>query len=482
MTSVNSDRTTSGKLKYASGIETDTIAAIATPAGKGGIGIVRLSGPEAQNILVKIIGKKITPRYATLASFLDQQGEKLDRGLALFFPAPHSFTGEHVAELHGHGGPVIIDLLLSECLSHGARLAKPGEYSERAYHNNKLDLVQAEAIADLINSASANAARAAARSLSGDFSIQINKVAEEIKNLRVYVEASIDFPEEEIDFLTEGQVSQKAQKIVSELKLLLISSEQGVLLRDGIRLVIAGKPNVGKSSLLNCLVGFDRAIVTAHAGTTRDSLSESITLKGLPITFVDTAGLRTTNDVVELEGIKRTHEEIKKADRIILVRDASIKNRALEEELEELNLIDNSDENKKTNDRSDFFGRLLLVNNKMDLIGENLPTINISGNQSVINISALTGAGVDNLVEEIIQLVGYQQQTVGFSARRRHIESLNGALTALELGISQLNTMAAGELFAEDLKCAHMHCGDILGHMSSDELLGEIFSSFCIGK
>jgi len=454
------------------GLEIDTIAAIATPPGKGGVGIVRLSGPEAEKILYTLCGKKTPPRIASLSKFTDPHENVLDTGLALFFPGPNSFTGEDVVELQGHGGPVVMDLLLAACLALGARLANPGEFSERAYLNNKLDLVQAEAISDLINSASESAARAAIKSLSGDFSKRISELAEKITRLRIYVEASIDFPEEEIDFLSEGQVNHKAEKILEELEELLASSKQGVLLKEGIRVVIAGRPNVGKSSLLNRLLGYDRAIVTALAGTTRDALAEQVTLKGLPVTFVDTAGLRQTQDIVELEGINRTRVELERADWIVLVRDISEIDLDLETELAELGLAAGNN--------------MIVVENKLDLIEENALSADMLEEQGMhvktVGISALTGQGLDMLVNTLIKMVGYQDQASGFIARRRHLESLYAVKSALEDGLKQLNTLSAGELFAEDLKQAHKHCGDILGHMTSDELLGEIFSSFCIGK
>ena len=469
------------------GLEIDTIAAIATPPGKGGVGIVRLSGPKAEKILRSLCGKTIPPRTASLSKFRDVQGRVLDTGLALFFPGPNSFTGENVVELQGHGGPVVMDLLLAACLAVGARMANPGEFSERAFLNNKLDLVQAEAISDLINSASENAARAAVKSLSGDFSKRISELADKIIRLRIYVEASIDFPEEEIDFLSEGQVSLKAGNILEELEELLASSKQGVLLKEGIRVVIAGRPNVGKSSLLNRLLGYDRAIVTALAGTTRDALAEQVTLRGLPVTFVDTAGLRQTQDIVELEGINRTRAELERADWVLLVRDISATHPDLDTELAELGFPPRY-LNDPVDVKSSAPGQnMLIVANKLDLIDKKARSAdNIEETEhkdiNSVNVSALTGQGLDRLVDTLIKMVGYQEQESGFIARRRHLESLYAVKSALEEGLTQLNTLAAGELFAEDLRRAHQHCGDILGHMTPDELLGEIFSSFCIGK
>ena len=461
------------------GLEIDTIAAIATPPGKGGVGIVRLSGPGSGKILHTLCGKMTSPRVATLSKFTDPDGNVLDTGLALFFPGPDSFTGEDVVELQGHGGPVVMDLLLASCLSLGARLANPGEFSERAFLNNKMDLVQAEAVSDLINSASENAARAAVKSLSGDFSRRIKKLADRITRLRIYVEASIDFPEEEIDFLSEGQVSLKAEKILEQLEELLVSSKQGVLLKEGIRVVIAGRPNVGKSSLLNHLLGYDRAIVTALAGTTRDALAEQVTLKGLPVTFVDTAGLRQTQDIVELEGINRTRAELGRADWVLLVRDISATYLDLETEIAELGLPSSYLTGRTAKEDSGFAQNMIIVENKLDLADEVKKHI---PDAKTVEVSALTGQGMDALVEALITMVGYQDQASGFIARRRHLESLNAVKSALEDGLTQLNTLSAGELFAEDLRRAHKHCGDILGHMTPDELLGEIFSSFCIGK
>ncbi len=474
--------TAEGSLNGPGGLESDTIAAIATPAGKGGVGIVRLSGPDSERILRRLCGKRVSARMATLSAFTDSAGEKLDTGLALFFPGPNSFTGEDVVELQGHGGPVVMDMLLAACLDAGARLANPGEFSERAFLNNKLDLVQAEAVSDLINSASENAVRAAVKSLSGEFSTRISALAEKITSLRIYVEASIDFPDEEVDFLSQGQVSLKAEVILEELEELLASGRQGVLLGEGIRVVIAGQPNVGKSSLLNRLLGYDRAIVTALAGTTRDALSEQVTLKGLPATFVDTAGLRATRDIVELEGISRTHKELEQADWILLVRDISGPALALDTELAMLGLPESSLSKQQPSGGPVFGNNMVIVENKLDLVVDKSPCRDDTDHQNTVAISALTGEGINELVELLIRLVGYKDQASGFIARRRHLESLNSVRAALLDGLEQLNTHAAGELFAEDLRQAHKHCGDILGHMSPDDLLGEIFASFCIGK
>ncbi len=426
--------------------------------------MVRVSGSDALSICQAVTGRRPRPRYATLAEFRDAQGDLLDQGLVLYFAGPASFTGEDVVEFQGHGGPVVMDLLLSAVLAQGARLARPGEFSERAFHNDKLDLAQAEAVADLIDSASRAAALGAARSLSGAFSDEIHRIAQAMLELRIYIEAAIDFPEEEVDFLAEGQVEQRVRDLLDQLAAVQRNAQQGALLNEGIRLALAGRPNVGKSSLLNRLTGYDRAIVTDIAGTTRDSLAEQLTLDGIPITLVDTAGLRLTEDRVEIEGIERARLQIAQADQVLLLVDQDDPN-------DWAALIE---EQQLPRDR------LTLVRNTIDLGGE-VETAAWDG-LPVLPISALTGTGIPALIDHIKVLAGYRPAEGNFSARRRHLTALGQAQTHVEHGLTQLLTLGAGELLAEDLRQAHDALGEITGRVSADALLGEIFSSFCIGK
>jgi tRNA modification GTPase len=438
--------------------EPDTIAAIATPPGRGGIGIVRVSGALARDILEQIAGDGIEPRLAVLRAFRAHDGELIDRGLVLFFEGPRSFTGEDIAELHGHGGPVVMDLLLAAAIDAGARLARPGEFTERAFLNGQIDLAQAEAVADLIDSASRAAARSAARSLSGEFSARIEALAQATTELRAYVEASIDFPEEEVDFLADGAVGEKLRSLIADVDALLGNAQQGALLTEGIRLVIAGAPNVGKSSLLNRLTGYERAIVTAVPGTTRDTLSEHINLDGIPVKLIDTAGLRTASDPIEEEGIRRTRAEIATADRILWVCDATEPSTyAVPQDL--------------PNDR------LTIVVNKIDLEPASIGT-----SQGAVRVSALTGEGIDALKGHLKRLVGFRDEEGLFSARRRHVDALSRAAAHLRDALDQLVRNGAGELVAEDLRIAHERLGEIVGRVSADALLGVIFSRFCIGK
>ncbi len=463
-------------------LDLDTIVAIATPPGSGGVGIVRISGALAGSIGRVIFGDAsptLEPRLASLRSFMAASGEVLDSGLALWFPAPGSFTGEDVLELHGHGGPVVMNMLLKRVLSCGARLARPGEFTERAFLNDKLDLVQAEAIADLINSATETAALAAQKSLAGDFSNKIKELENRLLELRVFVEAAIDFPDEEVDFLAEGEVAERVAKLVDKLHQLLDNTRSGIVLRDGIRLVLAGKPNVGKSSLLNRLAGHDRAIVTPLAGTTRDTIRETLDLDGLAVDVVDTAGLRQASDAIEREGVSRTLKEVAVADLVLLLTDDAPEGHgtamlsgeeanSLKCELLPEIIIPND--------------RFVFVRNKIDLFdGEGGVFRDASGNYWV-NISVMTGDGVDTLIQVIRDRVGFAPTSGMFTARERHLNALNRAGEALERGKQQLSSGVGGELLAEDLKTAHAALGEILGEVSSDALLGEIFSSFCIGK
>lgn len=445
----------------------DTIAAIATPPGRGGVGIVRLSGPAVPEIAGAIAGGLPEPRQAQLANFTACGGQVIDHGLALYFPAPHSFTGEHVLELQGHGGPVVMDMLLARACELGARLARPGEFTERAYLNDKLDLAQAEAVADLIDADSAEAARAALHSLDGVFSDRVHALVEGLIELRVYVEAAIDFPEEEIDFLSDGVVQKKLSDLRTQLDVLLSQARQGKLLREGMNVVLAGLPNVGKSSLLNQLAGRESAIVTDIPGTTRDVLREHLSIDGLPLHIIDTAGLRHSDDPIEQEGIRRARVEIERANLALLLVDdfhgLEADARRIMEELP-IGLA------------------VTVIRNKCDLT-DRAPGIRQKMEYTEITLSAKTGAGLDLLREHLKDRMGYQPGGGGlFMARRRHLDALHRAEDALTRGHEQLIEYRAGELLAEELRLAQQALGEITGEVSSDALLGEIFSSFCIGK
>lgn len=443
---------------------TDTIAAIATPAGRGGVGIIRVSGPLVKYIAEKIVGKIPQPRYADYLPFLDQNKETIDSGIALYFVAPNSFTGEDVLELQGHGGPVVMDLLLQQVVSLGARIARPGEFSERAFLNDKVDLAQAEAIADLIEAGSEQAARSAVKSLQGEFSRCIDDSVEALTHLRMYVEAAIDFPEEEIDFLSDGHVTSSLENILVEIDKIFASAQQGVLLRDGMRVVLIGQPNTGKSSLLNALAGRDSAIVTHIAGTTRDVLREEINIDGMPLHIIDTAGLRESDDVVEQEGIKRTWIEIAQADRALLLVDDK---------------TGITEEDEKIRQKLPKTLAVTVVRNKIDLTKT---SAGINGDKDIA-LSAKSGEGIDLLREHLKKIMGYTGLTEGvFLARRRHLDALLRAKEFVVNGQRQLLESKAGELLAEDLRQAQNALGEITGHVSSDALLGKIFSSFCIGK
>ena len=453
-------------------ISTETIAAVATAQGRGGVGIVRVSGPLAQSIALAVSGRQLKPRYAHYGPFNDADGLVLDQGLALYFPGPHSFTGEDVLELQGHGGPVVLDLLLRRCVQLGARLARPGEFSERAFLNDKLDLAQAEAIADLIEASSEQAARNALRSLQGEFSKRVHELTERLINLRIYVEAAIDFPEEEIDFLADGHVLKLLDAVRSDLAGVLKQAGQGALLREGMTVVIAGRPNAGKSSLLNALAGREAAIVTSIAGTTRDVLREHIHIDGMPLHVVDTAGLRDTDDHVEKIGVERALNAIHAADRVLLVVDANTP-----EALDPFALWP-----EFLQQRPDP-AKLTLIRNKADLSNEPVSMQVCDDGHVTISLSAKSTEGLDLLREHLKTCMGYEQTLEGsFSARRRHLDALKQASTALEHGHAQLTLAGAGELLAEDLRQAQQVLGEITGAFSSDDLLGRIFSSFCIGK
>ncbi len=452
--------------------EPDTIAAIATAAGIGGVGIIRLSGPQAFSISAALSGRTPQPRQATFAALVDSKGETLDQGLILHFPGPHSFTGEDVAELHCHGGPVLLRSVLRECLLAGARHAEPGEFSQRAFLNDKIDLVQAEAIADLISSSTDAAVRSAARSLSGAFSNAVSELFDNLVRLRVFVESAIDFPEEEIDFIAESDVLAQLKALSSELDSLLEKARRGRRLHDGIKLVIIGPPNAGKSSLLNQLAEQDAAIVTDIPGTTRDTLHEHIQIDGLPLHIVDTAGLRETTDAVEREGIRRAQKEVLSADHLLL-------------------LLDGSDGNapKPAHFLADVEvppgAAITVLYNKCDISGTEAnfqPAHN--GTPPNITMSARTGAGLDLLRDHLRGSAGLTATQDGsdFSARERHIRALEDCAQHLSQGALQLQDHGAAELVAEDLRLAQDALGRVTGRLSSDDLLGEIFSSFCIGK
>ena len=448
----------------------DTIAAVATvapPPGRGGVGIIRVSGSKVVEIATQMLGHCPIPRHADYLPFKDNRGDVIDNGIALYFPNPHSFTGEDVLELQGHGGPVVLDMLLSTVLSLGVRPARPGEFSERAFLNGKLDLAQAEAIADLIDSSSEQAARSAVRSLQGEFSRQVHELVQKLIELRIYVESAIDFPEEEIDFLSEGNVAERLKQVQTQLADVKAAAKQGCLLKEGMTLVIAGQPNAGKSSLLNALAGQERAIVTDIPGTTRDVLREEINIDGMPVHIVDTAGLRESSDQVEQEGIRRAWDEISRADRVLLVVDEGMGVTGKDQQI-----LAKIPENLPVS----------LIRNKVDLYYNKYPIIIKEVGEEIL-ISAKTGQGVDQLRQHLKSVMGFEGASEGgFMARRRHLDAIDRAEEHLQTGRRQLETSRAGELLAEDLRQAQEALSEITGEFHSDDLLGEIFSSFCIGK
>jgi tRNA modification GTPase len=451
---------------------TETIVAAATPPGRGGIGIVRLSGPKVPEIAAVMLGELPRPRQATFARFLDARGEPIDAGLALFFPAPASYTGEHVLELHGHGGPLVIEALVTRVLELGARRAQAGEFTQRAFLNDKLDLAQAEAIADLIDAGSREAVRAAMRSLQGEFSAMVRGLTEAVIDLRTYVEAAIDFPEEEIDFLADRELTERFQAIAAHFGGVLESARQGRLLHDGMTVVIAGRPNAGKSSLLNRLAGYDAAIVTPIPGTTRDVVRERIAIDGMPLHVLDTAGLRHAGDPVEEEGMRRARAEIERADRVLFVIDAAEDPAAGAYREERARLPADVP--------------VTLVINKCDIVaaqGAIIAAGDFSNEPIRLHVSALTGAGIDELRAHLKACMGFQ--TVGggaISARLRHLESLARARAHVGEAERQLTERRAGELVAEELRAAQTALNEITGEFTSDDLLGRIFAGFCIGK
>ncbi|MFP1786614.1 tRNA uridine-5-carboxymethylaminomethyl(34) synthesis GTPase MnmE [Lonsdalea quercina] len=451
---------------------TDTIVAQATPPGRGGVGILRISGSAASAVAQAVLGKLPRPRYADYRPFMDADGSVLDQGIALWFPNPNSFTGEDVLELQGHGGPVILDLLLKRILTlPGVRIARPGEFSERAFLNDKLDLAQAEAIADLIDASSEQAARSAVNSLQGVFSSRIHQLVDALTHLRIYVEAAIDFPDEEIDFLSDGKIEAQLNAVIADLNGVRAEARQGSLLREGMKVVIAGRPNAGKSSLLNALAGREAAIVTDIAGTTRDVLREHIHIDGMPLHIIDTAGLRDANDEVERIGIERAWQEIEQADRVLFMVDGTT-----------------TEASEPAALWPEFMARLpktlpiTVVRNKADITGETLGIEDVS-THSLIKLSARTGEGVDLLRNHLKESMGFTSSTEsGFLARRRHLQALESAAEHLAQGREQLVSAYAGELLAEELRLSQQALSEITGEFTSDDLLGRIFSSFCIGK
>ena len=444
----------------------DTIAAIATAPGRGGVGIVRISGSGLSDLASRLNGGALpTPRYAHFRSFVDAHGQMIDEGLLLYFPAPHSFTGEDVIELQGHGGPVVMQLLLEHCLSLGARLAEPGEFTQRAFLNNKLDLAQAEAVADLIEASTTAAARSAVRSLSGAFSNAIHEIQDKLITLRMLVEATLDFPEEEIDFLESANAIPRMEAIREALVALLDRSRQGAIMREGLHVVLVGQPNVGKSSLLNQLAGEERAIVTDIAGTTRDALKETIQIAGIPLHIVDTAGLRDTGDAVERIGIERTWMEVARADVI-------------------LRLVDSrtglTDEDHVIDDQLPAGVPRITVSNKCDLIGLEPEGHTDDDGHYRIRLSAKTGEGVSILRDQLLAIAGWHPHSEDtFLARKRHLASLDLALGHVQIALDRTHAL---ELMAEELRLSHEALGEIVGEFTPDDLLGEIFSRFCIGK
>lgn len=450
----------------------DTIIAQATPPGRGGVGILRISGKQAQAVAMAVLGHVPKPRYAEYLPFLDDNGQTLDQGIALYFPNPHSFTGEDVLELQGHGGPVILDLLLKRILMvPHVRIARPGEFSERAFLNDKLDLAQAEAIADLIDASSEQAAKSAILSLQGVFSNKVNQLVEQLINLRIFVEAAIDFPEEEIDFLSDGKIENQLVSIMVQLDDVRQEAKQGSLLREGMKVVITGRPNAGKSSLLNALAGRDAAIVTDIAGTTRDVLREHIHIDGMPLHIIDTAGLREASDEVERIGIERAWAEIAQADRVLFMVDGTTTSESEPDKL-----------------WPEFMQRLphnvpvTVIRNKADLTDESLGYSEVN-NYSLIRLSARTGNGVEVLRQHLKDSMGFAATAEGgFLARRRHLQALDNAAEHLNNGFTQLTVFHAGELLAEELRLAQESLSEITGTFTADDLLGKIFGSFCIGK
>lgn len=445
-------------------VSADVIAAIATAPGRAAIGVVRVSGPNLKALGQSLLGKVLAPRHAALCNFLDENGETIDRGIALYFPAPHSYTGEDVLELQGHGGPAVLQLLLRRCLALGARLAEPGEFTKRAFLNDKLDLAQAESVADLIDASTGEAAKSALRSLQGAFSTEVNALTKSLIELRTLVEATLDFPEEDAEFLEQANAVGKLRAIQAQLERVLLAARQGSILREGITVVLAGRPNVGKSSLLNRLAGEDVAIVTSVPGTTRDAIRQAIEIEGIPLHVIDTAGLRETIDEVEKLGIARTWAAIEKADAVLLIIDCT---------------QSESREDRKILERLPGTLPRICVYNKIDLLPAQPKSEALDG-ESRVYLSAKTGAGVDLLRAQLLRVVGWQPTGEGvYMARERHLSALRDAGQHLSGALENREQI---EFFAEELKLAQNALSRITGEFTTDDLLGEIFSRFCIGK
>jgi tRNA modification GTPase len=455
----------------------DTIVAVASAAGRGAVGVIRVSGPRVPQIAVDILGGLPAPRWARFSSFLDAQGGSVDQGLALYFPAPASYTGEHVLELQGHGGALVVDMVLKRLLELGCRMARPGEFSERAFLNGKIDIAQAEAIADLIDAGTTAAARAAVRSLQGEFSARVDDLKTRITELRAYVEAAIDFPDEEIDFLSDKALGERLAAVFAAFDSITAAARQGALLREGLNVVIAGKPNAGKSSLLNKLAGDEVAIVTDVPGTTRDVLRQQVHLDGLPLNLADTAGLRAVADVVEAEGVRRARSEIARADRVLYVVDAGIADKDHDEDAAQ-----NPAPWAAELEQLPAGIPVTLVFNKIDLTSAPA-RLDETARPPRVFLSARTGAGLELLRNHLKASAGYRELDSGaFAARRRHLDALSRARQHVQSAADILSSTRAFELFAEDLRLAQHALGEITGEFTSEDLLGEIFGSFCIGK
>jgi len=449
---------------------TDIIAAIATPPGRGGVGVVRVSGKDLQQIIQEILGYFPKKRHASLSNFKDDNGLIIDQGIAVFYPSPHSYTGEDVLELQGHGGPAVMDMLLSRCLSLGARLAQPGEFTLRAFLNNKLDLAQAESVADIIDASTGEAVRCAMRSLQGEFSAAIHALKQAIIDLRMFVEATLDFPEEETSFLRHADVYNKLKNIKLELEHIITAARQGSLLREGIHVVLVGQPNVGKSSLMNKLAKEEVAIVTATPGTTRDAIRETIQIEGVPIHLIDTAGLRETDDEVEKIGIARAWAAIEKGGLVLLLTDCR---------------SGLTTEDQEILDKLPAGVPLIHIDNKIDLLKE-VPRVSDKKEKAKIYLSAKTGAGIERLRQKLLEIVGWKSGASTceglFMARHRHLKALAETKKHLEDACKITKQEIRAELLAEELRLAQQTLSSITGEFSADELLGEIFSRFCIGK
>ncbi|MDP6654046.1 MAG: tRNA uridine-5-carboxymethylaminomethyl(34) synthesis GTPase MnmE [Gammaproteobacteria bacterium] len=463
-------------------IESDTICAIATPPGRGGIGIIRISGKDVLALSSTVLGFTPTPRHAYYCNFLSTDQQTIDQGVAIYFKAPHSFTGEDILELQGHGGVHVLNALLERIVALGIRVAGPGEFSERAFLNNKIDLLQAEAIADLVDASSKQAAQSAIRTLQGEFSSRIHELVTKLTQTRVNVEAAIDFSDEDINVLSDTGVSQSLEDILEQLGMVYEQAHQGALLKEGMHVVIAGKPNSGKSSLLNALSGIDSAIVTDIPGTTRDLLKEEISINGMPVQVLDTAGLRSSDNIVEQEGVKRAHGAIEQADQILLVIDSATEEKDVEKLLEPLGLS-----SVNANIRESILDRTTLVFNKIDLVPGMEPNRGrvAFGESSLqeIHLSAKQITGLGLLREHLQSCIGFRPTGEGiFVARERHLTALKSAEKSIKSAASQVCKDSPLELVAEHLRLAQRDLGRIIGEFSSDDLLGEIFSSFCIGK